>query len=39
MTAREAEYPGIFVDCVRSCAEYRPKFGQGRRAGLSDVAL
>jgi len=35
MTAREDHYLGIFVDCVRSCATYRPKFGQGKRAGLS----
>ena len=35
MTAREDDYLGIFVDCVRSCAAYRPKFGQGRRAGLT----
>lgn len=35
MTARESEYLGIFVDCVRSCAEYRPKFGQGRTASLT----
>lgn len=35
MTMREDHYLGIFVDCVRSCAEYRPKFGQGRKAGLT----
>ena len=35
MTAREDDYLGIFVDCVRSCAAYRPKFGQGRTAGLT----
>lgn len=35
MTVRDADYLGIFVDCVRSCAEYRPKFGQGRKAGLT----
>lgn len=35
MTAREGHYLGIFVDCVRSCAAYRPKFGQGKSAGLT----
>ncbi len=35
MTAREDHYLGIFVDCVRSCAAYRPKFGQGKGAGLT----
>lgn len=35
MTAREDDYLRIFVDCVRSCAAYRPKFGQGGRAGLT----
>ena len=35
MTAREDDYLGIFVECVRSCAAYRPKFGQGRSAGLT----
>ncbi len=35
MTGREDDYLGIFVDCVRSCAAYRPKFGQGRTAGLT----
>lgn len=35
MTARDDDYLRIFVDCVRSCADYRPKFGQGRMAGLT----
>ncbi len=35
MRAREGDYLRILVDCVRSCADYRPKFGQGGTAGLT----
>lgn len=35
MTTRDDDYLGIFVECVRSCAAYRPKFGQGRKGGLT----
>ena len=34
MTNNE-RYLAIIVNCVRVCAEYKPRFGQGRRGGLT----
>lgn len=35
MTTGDALYLKTIVDCVRVCAKYKPKFGQGRGDGLS----
>jgi len=35
MEPRDAAYRKILVDCIRSCALYRPKFGQGGASGLT----
>lgn len=35
MTARDARYLKIIVDSLRVCANYKPKFGQGRGDGLT----
>ncbi|MCY2990396.1 MAG: hypothetical protein NTY19_21340 [Planctomycetota bacterium] len=33
--ATEARYLQVFVDTLRVCARYRPKFGKGRRGGFT----
>ncbi|MCK6533067.1 MAG: hypothetical protein L6Q84_08855 [Polyangiaceae bacterium] len=34
-TARDDRYFKLFVGPIRLCAQYKPKFGKGRKAGLS----
>ena len=33
--ATEARYIKVFVDTLRVCARYRPKFGKGRLGGFT----
>lgn len=35
MTVNDARYLNTIVNCVRVCASYKPKFGQGRGGGLT----
>lgn len=35
MTAADERYLKTIVDCVRVCAKYKPKFGQGKGDGLT----
>ena len=35
MSEKDAQYLEIILDCLRVCMQYRPKFGRGRREGLT----
>lgn len=35
MTDRDTRYLEIVLDCVRVCAQYKPKFGKGKTDGLT----
>ena len=35
MSDKDAQYLEVILDCVRVCKQYKPKFGRGRRAGLT----
>ena len=35
MNEKDARYLEVILDCVRVCKQYKPKFGRGRREGLT----
>ena len=35
MSEKDAQYLEAILDCVRVCKQYKPKFGRGRREGLT----
>ena len=35
MSEKDAQYLEVILDCVRVCKQYKPKFGRGRREGLT----
>lgn len=35
VTSDDARYLGMIIECVRVCASYKPRFGRGKKEGVS----